>query len=104
LLPRSERPTIIVISLQPGPAPQQIVQRAARRLGLVNASGWRWLFGSTAKLAPVWRSYGVGGGPGSARRPLAYLLDQSGYERAGFLYPFPPNWLLGDIRILGGES
>jgi cytochrome oxidase Cu insertion factor (SCO1/SenC/PrrC family) len=104
LLPRSERPAVIVVSLQPGAAPRQTVRRAARRLGLLTAAGWHWLFGSTAELAPVWRSYGVGAGPGSARRPLAYLIDPRGYERAGFLYPFPPNWLVGDIRILGDEG
>lgn len=104
LLPRPERPAVVVVSLQPGAAPQQTVERAARRLGLVDAAGWHWLSGSTAELAPVWRSYGVGVGPGSARRPLAYLIDRNGYERAGFLYPFPPNWLVGDIRILRGQS
>jgi cytochrome oxidase Cu insertion factor (SCO1/SenC/PrrC family) len=104
LLPQSERPTVVVVSLNPGSAPPQIVHRAARRLGLVNASDWHWLSGSTAELAPVWRSYGVGATPGSARRPLAYLIDPRGYERAGFLYPFPPNWLVGDIRIIGGEG
>jgi cytochrome oxidase Cu insertion factor (SCO1/SenC/PrrC family) len=104
LLPRSERPAVIVVSLQPGAAPQRMVERAARRLGLVGVAGWHWLFGSTAELEPVWRSYGVGAGPGSARRPLVYLIDQRGYERAGFLYPFPPNWLVGDIRILAGKG
>jgi peroxiredoxin len=104
LLPRSERPAVIVVSLQPGGAGRQMIRRAARRLGLPAAADWHWLFGPTAELAPVWRSYGVGAGPGSARHPLAYLIDRRGYERAGFLYPFPPNWLVGDIRVLRGES
>lgn len=104
LLPRSERPVVIVVSLDPGIAPRRMVQHAARRLGLAATAGWHWLSGSSAELAPVWRSYGVEAGPASVRRPLAYLIDQRGYERAGFLYPFPPNWLVGDIRILAAES
>jgi cytochrome oxidase Cu insertion factor (SCO1/SenC/PrrC family) len=104
LLPASRCPTVIVVSLDPRTAPRQTVQRAARRLGVAAMADWHWLFGSTAELTPVWRSYGVGTSPGSARRPLAYLIDQRGYERAGFLYPFPPNWLVGDIRILAAES
>lgn len=99
----SARPAVIVVSLDPGGAPPARVNRAARRLGLGAAESWRWLFGSSAELAPVLRSYGVGAGSGPAR-PLAYLIDRRGYERAGFLYPFPPNWLTGDIRILRGES
>jgi cytochrome oxidase Cu insertion factor (SCO1/SenC/PrrC family) len=104
LLPRPERPTVIVVSLDPGIAPRQMIQRAARRLGLAATAGWHWLSGSAAELAPVWRSYGVEAGPASVRRPLAYLIDQRRYERAGFLYPFPPNWLDGDIRILAAGS
>jgi cytochrome oxidase Cu insertion factor (SCO1/SenC/PrrC family) len=105
LLSGSARPAVVIVSLDPGAVPPELVDRAARALGLGSASSWHWLFGSPASLAAVWRSYGVGAGRGSARRrPLAYLIDPRGYERAGFLYPFPPNWLVEDIRILRGEN
>jgi cytochrome oxidase Cu insertion factor (SCO1/SenC/PrrC family) len=104
LLAGPARPAVMVVSLDPGIPAQGTVQRAGRRLGLGAAASWHWLSGSTAELAPVWRSYGVEARPASARRPLAYLIDKRGNERAGFLYPFPPNWLVGDIRILGAKS
>lgn len=101
LLPLSARPTVLVVSLGPGAPPGSAVRRAARNLGIDIAPGWHWLFGSRAELVPVWRSYGVGrAGSRIQPRPLAYLVDERGFERAGFLYPFPPNWLLGDIRTI----
>jgi cytochrome oxidase Cu insertion factor (SCO1/SenC/PrrC family) len=61
--------------------------------------GWRWGVGSEAKLAAVWKSYGIA--VLVARKQIAgisvrnithtgaaYLIDGSGYERALFLYPF----------------
>ncbi len=101
LLPAAARPTVVVVSRDAHGASPELVRRAARRLGIDLASGWHWLFGAPADLAPVWRAYGARGG---TSRPIAYLIDRAGYERAGFLYPFPPNWLLDDIRIVRSES
>lgn len=104
-LPRPARPAIIAVSLDPRTPSPDSIERAAQRLGFGTAPSWHWIFGSKPQLAPVWRSYGIGGsGSAVPRRPLAYLIDRTGHERAGFLYPFPPNWLAADIRILAAEG
>ena len=33
-----------------------------------------------------------------------YLIDREGFERAGLLYPFPPGWPAGDLRILAAQG
>lgn len=99
LQPETARPAVVVVSDDGRGASPRLVRRAARRLGIDLAPAWYWLFGSPADLAPVWRAYGAAG-RGGPSRSLAYLIDRAGYERAGFLYPFPPNWLFDDTRIL----
>lgn len=104
LLPAATRPAVVVVSRDARGASPELVRRAAHRLGIDLAPGWHWLFGSPVGLAPVWRAYGAVGAGGGASRSIAYLIDRAGYERAGFLYPFPPNWLLDDIHIVRSES
>jgi cytochrome oxidase Cu insertion factor (SCO1/SenC/PrrC family) len=105
LLPRPTRPAIVAVSLDPRTPARDSIEGAARRLGFGAAPSWHWVFGSKQQLAPVWRSYGIGErGSAAPRRALAYLIDRTGHERAGFLYPFPPNWLAEDIRILAAET
>jgi cytochrome oxidase Cu insertion factor (SCO1/SenC/PrrC family) len=105
LLPRPARPAIVAVSLDPLTPARDSIEGAARRLGFGAAPSWHWVFGSKRQLAPVWRSYGIGASVSAApRRPLAYLIDRTGHERAGFLYPFPPNWLAQDVRILAAET
>jgi cytochrome oxidase Cu insertion factor (SCO1/SenC/PrrC family) len=104
-LPRRARPAIIAVSLDERTPSRASIEGAAQRLGFGAAPSWHWIFGSKSQLAPVWRSYGIGGsGSAAPRRPLVYLIDRTGHERAGFLYPFPPNWLAADIRILAAEG
>jgi cytochrome oxidase Cu insertion factor (SCO1/SenC/PrrC family) len=103
LLPRSTRPEVVAVSLDPRTPTRDSIERAAERLGFGTAPSWHWVFGSKQQLASVWHSYGIGAS-GAPRRPLAYLIDRTGHERAGFLYPFPPNWLAEDIRILAAET
>lgn len=102
LLPEGARPAVVVVSRGRDGVRPALVRRAARMLGIDVAPGWRWLFGSRDQLEPVWRAYGVVAA-GSSRRSVAYVIDRSGYERAGFLYPFPPNWLQTDIETLRRE-
>jgi cytochrome oxidase Cu insertion factor (SCO1/SenC/PrrC family) len=105
LLPPPIRPAIVAVTLDPRTPARDSIERAARRLGFGAAPSWHWVFGSKQQLAPVWRSYGIGGKRSAApRRPVAYLIDRTGHERAGFLFPFPPNWLSEDIRILAAET
>jgi cytochrome oxidase Cu insertion factor (SCO1/SenC/PrrC family) len=95
LLPRSARPVLIVVSVDPEHDNPTSVRRAARRWGLTAAAGWHWLLGSRTELARVWASYRI-----AVRRAAVYLIDRHGFERAGLLYPFPPSWPAVDLRIL----
>ena len=104
LLPETARPAVVVVSRGARRPSPELVHRAARKLGIDLAPGWHWLFGSPGDLESVWRAYGAAGAHSGPSRPIAYLIDRVGFERAGFLYPFPPNWLLDDIRIVRSDS
>jgi protein SCO1 len=79
------------------------------------APGWRWGVGNYARLAKVWRSYGVGVAvtqktiAGIKVRQIthtgaAYLIDADGYERALFLYPFTTAQVVSAARnMLSGN-
>jgi cytochrome oxidase Cu insertion factor (SCO1/SenC/PrrC family) len=77
-----------------------------KRFGLAGFR-WRWLLGTKAQLAPVWRKYHI-----QVRRTTGdiehtdavYLVDSSGFERAGMVYPFLPNWVATDLKTLARES
>jgi protein SCO1/2 len=107
LLPRSARPAVVVVSVDPRHDKPGSVRAAAGRWGLTAAASWHWLLGSRAELAPVWASYRI-----AVRRtrghvahtPAVYLIDRHGFERAGLLWPFPPSWPAGDLQILAGEG
>ena len=107
LLPRSARPVVVVVSVDPlGDTPGS-ARAAARRWGLTAGASWHWLLGSRAELAPVWASYRIAVRRVNgqiAHRPAVYLIDRRGFERAGLLWPFPPSWPAGDLRVLAGES
>ena len=107
LLPPSARPTLVVVSLDPRHDTPESTRAAAARWGLAAAADWHWLLGSRDRLAPVWRSYRIEDRhtdrAATARTPV-YLIDRQGFERAGLLYPFPPTWPAGDLRILAREG
>jgi cytochrome oxidase Cu insertion factor (SCO1/SenC/PrrC family) len=107
LLPRSARPVLVVVSVDPRHDTPRSARAAVRRLGLTAAASWHWLLGSRTELAPVWRSYRIAVHRASghvASTPAVYLIDRRGFERAGLLWPFPPAWPAGDLRILAHES
>ena len=104
-LPAGARPDVLVVSVDPAGDDAASVRSAARRWRL--GSGWRWLTGAPRQLAAVWRSYGI------VVRPTAndiihgsavYLIDPSGYERAGYLAPLLPNFLALDVRRVEARS
>jgi len=37
------------------------------------------------------------------RTPIVLLVDRAGDERTGYLFPFPPAFVEGDLRILAAE-
>jgi protein SCO1/2 len=107
MLAPSERPALVVVSVDPLHDTAESTRAATVRWGLAAAANWHWLLGSRDRLAPVWQSYRVAvrstGGSVRAKTPV-YLIDRDGFERAGLLYPFPPTWPAGDLRILAQEK
>ncbi|HEY8640916.1 MAG TPA: SCO family protein, partial [Solirubrobacterales bacterium] len=107
LLPESARPVVVVVSVDPQHDKPGSVRAAAGRWGLTAGASWHWLLGSRTELAPVWTSYRIAVRRARghiAHTPAVYLIDRRGFERAGFLYPFPPSWPADDLRILAGQS
>ena len=107
LLPRSTRPAVVVVSVDPRGDTPESAAAAARRWGLTAGASWHWLFGPRAELAPVWASYRIAVRRASgqiAHTPAVYLIDRRGFERVGLLWPFPPSWPAGDLRVLAGEG
>ena len=106
LLPRSQRPIVIAVSVNPWEDTPASARRAIGRFGLAGFR-WRWLLGSRAQLEGVWRKYGI-----DVRRTTGdiehtdalYLVDSEGFERAGMVYPFLPTWISTDLDLLARES
>jgi cytochrome oxidase Cu insertion factor (SCO1/SenC/PrrC family) len=105
LLPPPARPALVIVSRDPSHDTPQSTRAAVARWGLGSAAGWHWLLGSRGQLAPVLRAYRVDDrGAGANATAPVYLIDRDGFERAGLLYPFPPGWPAGDLRILAAED
>jgi protein SCO1/2 len=106
MVPRSERPIVIAVSVNPWEDTPASARRAIGRFGLAGFR-WRWLLGSRAELEKVWRKYRI-----EVRRTSGdiehsdalYLIDSRGFERAGMVYPFLPTWISTDLKTLAGES
>jgi cytochrome oxidase Cu insertion factor (SCO1/SenC/PrrC family) len=106
MVPRWERPILIAVSVNPWEDTPGSARRAMRRFGL-GGFRWRWLLGSKSQLEPVWRKYRI-----QVRRTTGdiehtdalYLVDSKGFERAGMVYPFLPNWVAADLKTLAAES
>lgn len=106
MVPRSERPVVVAVSVNPWADTPASAHRAIERFGLAGFR-WRWLLGSKARLAPVWRKYGieVRRTSGDIEHTAAiYLIDTAGFERAGMVYPFLPVWVSDDLKTLAGEN
>lgn len=107
LLPGSAQPVLLVVSVDPWRDTRSSARAAAGRWGLTAAARWHWLLGPRSELAPVWHSYRITvrrRRGGAVHTPAVYLIDGRGFERAGLLYPFPPNWPADDVRALAEES
>ena len=105
LLPSPARPALVIVSRDPSHDTPKSTRAAVARWGLGSAAAWHWLLGSRDQLAPVLRSYRVGDSAAGRNAPApVYLIDQQGFERAGLLYPFPPGWPAGNLRILAAEG
>ena len=105
-VPVSERPAIVVVSVDPWEDTAGSIKRAIRRFGL-SPYDPRWLLAPRRKLEAVWRKYGIEvrrGHTDVEHTDALYLIDAQGFERAGMVYPFLPTWVSGDLATLAAES
>jgi cytochrome oxidase Cu insertion factor (SCO1/SenC/PrrC family) len=102
-VPAAQRPVLVVVSVNPRDTAASS-RAAARKWHLAQVSAWHWLRGSKAELARVWKAYHIFVAPprnGDITHTEAlYLIDQHGYERSGYLYPFLPRYVADDLRYL----
>lgn len=99
------RPVVFVVSVDPAGDTVASVRAAARRWSL--APGWRWLSGTRARLAAVWRAYGIQVEPRTndiVHGAAVYLIDRHGDERAGYLAPVLPGFVALDVRTVEQEA
>jgi cytochrome oxidase Cu insertion factor (SCO1/SenC/PrrC family) len=64
---------------------------------------WHWLTGSPDQLAAVWKAYSIAvqNAPDNIlHSSVVYLVDRSGYERAGWAAGLEPELLTHDVRLL----
>ena len=104
-LPRAQRPVLVVVSINPLDTAAS-TRLAARKWALAGAGPWRWLRGSHAELASVWRSYHIFVQPERgdiSHTEALYLIDRHGDERSGFLYPYLPGVVARDLRTLASS-
>ena len=103
-LPAASRPTIVMVSVNPAATPREAA-RATETWGLAPFRT-RWVLGTRAALAPVWRRYRVAVKPvrGDIEHTLVlYLVDRRGDERTAYLFPFLPSFLQRDLATLARE-
>ena len=103
--PRTARPALLIVSVDPAGDRPASVRKAARKWRLV--PGWHWLTGSHRQLAAVWHAYGIVVKPTTndiVHGAALYLVDSQGFERAGYLPPLLPNFVALDIRHVEGRT
>lgn len=103
-LPASERPVLVVVSVNPADTPTS-VGGALRAWGLAGLAPWHWLMGPRRHLAPVWGAYRIYVSPHPINGDIAhteavYLVDRGGYERSAYIYPFATRFVTHDLRAL----
>jgi cytochrome oxidase Cu insertion factor (SCO1/SenC/PrrC family) len=102
LIPRAQRPVLVVVSVNPRDTPAS-AKAAARAWGLATVAPWHWLTGPHTRLAPIWSAYHilVQPTPGDISHTEAlYLIDHRGYERSLYLFPFALSRVAHDLRVL----
>ena len=102
-LPPGERPTLLIVSVDPADDTPASIRKAMADWRLTGRWRWHWLRGTVRDLAPVWRDYGITVQPTTSditHGLVLYLIDRSGFQRAGYLFPFLPNFLALDLRTL----
>jgi protein SCO1/2 len=68
---------------------------------------WHWLMGTPDQLAQVWKAYSIAVQPSPddiLHSTVVYLVDKSGFQRAGWAGPIEPNLLAHDVRLLDSAA
>ena len=103
LVPPAQRPQLVIISIDPAGDTPQSAARFARVHHLT--PGWRWLFGTTGQLRPVWKAFGIDvrfTETDVIHNSVIYLIDRAGDVRAGYLMPLFPPAVAADVKTLAG--
>jgi cytochrome oxidase Cu insertion factor (SCO1/SenC/PrrC family) len=101
-LPRSQRPILVAVSVDPKDSSRSDAQ-AIRKWGLKGKAPWYWLMGTRAQLAPIWRAYHiyVHSAYGDITHTEAlYLIGPDGDFRSAYLWPFAGRFVTHDLRVL----
>jgi cytochrome oxidase Cu insertion factor (SCO1/SenC/PrrC family) len=104
---KSERPTVVVVSVNPKGDTPASIRRAMADWELAGDWRWHWLGGTRAELSRVWGDYGLTVQPTSndiTHGMQLYLIDRHGFQRAGYLFPFLPNFVALDLETLAREG
>jgi protein SCO1/2 len=100
-LPRGHRPTLVVVDINPRADTAATTKAAARKWRF--ALPWFWVRGRRSALAPLWRRYGIDVRPESgdiSHSTVVYVIDQAGYERMAYLFPFTVHGVASAVRLL----
>jgi protein SCO1 len=68
---------------------------------------WHWLMGTPDQLASVWKAYSIAvqGTPDNIlHSTVLYLVDKTGFQRAGWASGLQPDQLARDVRSLQAEA
>jgi len=101
LVPPAQRPRLVIVSIDPAGDTPQSAARFARIHHLT--PGWRWLFGTTSQLRPIWKAFGIEvrfTETDVIHTSAIYLIDKAGYVRAGYLIPLFPRVVAADAETL----
>jgi protein SCO1 len=103
----TDRPTLVVVSVDPPGDSQASIRHAMAAWRLAGPWRWHWLRGTRRQLAPVWEAYGITVEPTTndiTHGLSLYLIDRHGFQRAGYLFPFLPNFVQLDLEKLAREE
>ncbi len=98
-----ERAAVLIVSVNPE-ATAHDARAATRKWGL--PADTHWVLGAEAQLARVWRAYSITVRPTKhdiVHSTAVYVIDKRGFERAGVLAPFMPQFVADDLRRLARE-
>lgn len=107
-LPAAQRPALVVVSVDHSGDTPKAIDHALAAWGLAGPWETHWLNAPTrAKLAAVWRAYGVTVEPSTndiVHSLTLYLVDRSGDERTAYLFPFLPAFVQRDLAMLASHA